>query len=126
MAPHRKKTAPGPSREFKLRIPGDVSDRLIAKAKLTGWPQNRVIINELADYPRLERRSTEMDLAVEMENTLARYGSRIVMLELSEKLLAAVDEFLMSGPSTPEADKLRIARNAMIRFEAAQKKSKRE
>jgi hypothetical protein len=38
-------------------LPTDVFERVEAKAKETGWPLNRVIINELAAFPGLEKQA---------------------------------------------------------------------
>jgi hypothetical protein len=116
MAPTRKsKTAP--LFDFKIRFPADVRERIVAKAAKTGWPQNRVIINELADYPRLERIEKLADQVAEMDDVLARYSARIVMHDLADELLEAVDTILKTEGSAQQAaiDKLRVARHAMLK-----------
>ena len=58
MAPPRKKrVAPSQTHPVHLRLTGDVFARLEAKAKESIRPLNRVISDELAAYPRLERDS---------------------------------------------------------------------
>jgi hypothetical protein len=117
MAPRRKKTASAQAREFKLRLPEDLSERIIAKAKEKGWPQNRVIINELADIPDLERYRNLANLVEEMRNVLARYGARIVMHDLSGELLTALDAALAAQGTAQQAalDKCRVLRTAMLK-----------
>jgi hypothetical protein len=124
MAPRRKKTASAMAREFKLRLPDDVSERIIAKAEKTGWPQNRVIINELADYPRLEEIGALADHVGEMGNTLARYRSEIIMHKLSGDLLDAIDALLKAEGDAVRAaiERVRVERNAMLKTEQATKR----
>ena len=113
-------------REFKLRLPPDVSERIEAKAMAEGRPQNRIIINELADYPDL---LTYRDLAHnvgEMRNVLAAYGSRISLADLNEPLLRALDEFLAAPDGDLKRrleDKLRVLRNSMLMHERESKKA---
>ncbi len=113
--PRKKKLAPGEGREFKLRIPTDVADRIEKKAKREGRPQNRVIINELAATPQLELTADLADLIQNLQIILARYGSRITQLDLSEALLKAVDDVLAAaGNELPAAiERLRVARIGM-------------
>src|SRR4029453_9101500 len=97
MAPRKKKrTTPAfeRGREFKLRLPPEVSERVEAKAKEEGRPQNRIIINELAAFPNLERLRKLDEMVSDMETTLARYSSRIVLADVGEALLQAVDDVL--------------------------------
>jgi hypothetical protein len=120
MAPRRKKTASAKAREFKLRLPEDVSERIVAKAEQTGWPQNRVIINELAEYPALKEYREQGDQIGFVNDILARYGSRITWLDLSEDLLKAVDAVLKAEGGTAlqaAIDKLRVQRNEMLKQE---------
>jgi hypothetical protein len=123
MAPRPKKRvipAYERGREFKLRLPPDVSERIEAKAKAEGRPQNRIIINELAAYPMLERQRTFGQLIDEMEIVLARYGSRITLADLGEPVLRAVDEVLEAKTDAelqPKLDKLRVLRSTMLKLE---------
>jgi hypothetical protein len=118
MARRRKQqaTAPSRGREFKIRLPDDIARRIERKARDKTWPQNRVIINELADYPDLERLRDLADLVGEMDNTLARYGARISWHDLSDELLSAVDAVLnaQGGALQAAVDRLRVVRNAML------------
>jgi hypothetical protein len=54
-----------------------------------------------------------------IDNLLARYGTRITWLDLSEQLLSAVDGVLhaQGGAQQAAIDKLRIVRNAMTKPE---------
>ena len=95
MAPPRKKRrAPGEDHPVHLRLPPDVMKRIDAKTAKTGWPINRVVINELAAFPDLEEQAKLGQLIRDMEIILARYGSRITLADLGEPLLRAVDDVL--------------------------------
>ena len=107
-------------REFKLRLPPDVSQRIEEKAKAEGRPQNRVIINELASIPFLEGRRNFEDAVEEMKVVLARYGSRITLADLSEALLRVVDDVLEAKTDSElraKLDQLRVLRAEMRMFE---------
>jgi hypothetical protein len=122
VAPRRKKTPPPSGREFTIRLPEDIANRIRAKAEREIKPQNRIIINELAAYPRLEILEDVSTLASFMKNLYADYSSRIAWLDLSKDLLNAVDAVLKAdGASALQAavDKLRIQRNAMLQHQKA-------
>jgi hypothetical protein len=110
---------PGKSHAVHLRFPTDVFERITAKAKASGRPINRVIIDEAAAYPFLEMQQESLN---DMKTTLAQYGARLTVAALSESVLQAIDEIL-AAPTAIERnapiDKLRVLRNAML-------KSKRE
>jgi hypothetical protein len=123
MASRKKRVIPAyeRGREFKLRLPPDVSERIEEKAKAEGRPQNRIIINELADYPDLLNYRDFAYNVGEMRNVLAAYGSRISLSEINEPLLAAVDEVLAAssdGELKRRLDKLRVLRAAMLKQKA--------
>jgi hypothetical protein len=108
-----------------LRLPTDVFERVEAKAKETGWPLNRVIINELAAFPGLEKQAKLGELIRDMEVILAQYGSRITLAELSEPLLRAVDDVLAAkgdGERQARLDKLRVLRTVTLKHERTSKK----
>jgi len=115
MASRRKqhRTAATRIREYKLRLPEDIAERIEAKAKVERCAQNRVIINELALYPNLEKQAA----AVDLDGLFAKYGARITWLDLSEALLEAVDRILKTAGTAQQAaiDKLRVERNAMLK-----------
>jgi hypothetical protein len=123
MAPPRKrKPIPGKLYDFKLRMPEDIRERIEAKAEKMGWPQNRIIVNELADHPRLEQfcelANHILDLkdAIRRNETLmARYRASIDMHDLSKELLKAVDTILATegGAQQTAIERLRVVRNAM-------------
>jgi hypothetical protein len=110
-------TAPSRGREFKIRLPDDIARRVESKAQREHWPQNRVIINELAAYPDLEKFRDLADLVEDMKNTLARYGARIRAHDLSGQLLKAVDVVLNAQRGALQAaiDELRVVRNEMLK-----------
>jgi predicted DNA-binding protein len=128
MAPRKKPRTikPGDSREYKIRLPEDVAQRIEAKAKAEGRPQNRVIINELARFPDIEPQATLAERVRDLEVVLAHYGSRITWLDLSENLLNAVDALLAAegGPVSAAIDKLRVARAGMLAHQRADKRTK--
>jgi predicted DNA-binding protein len=124
MAPPKKRGSAGQVREYKIRLPLDVSERIEAKAKKEQRPQNRIIINELAAYPQLEEFRDLSRLIGESQNTLARYASEIVMHQLSGEMLNAVDTLLKAeGGAVPAAiERVRVLRNDMRAHEQATKR----
>ena len=119
MAPPRKKrVAPSQTHPVHLRLPGDVFARLEAKAKASIWPFNRIVINELAAYPRLESDARRGELNDHIETLLARYGSRLTAADLSDALLHAVDRVLAAKSDSElrsAVDKLRVVRREMLK-----------
>ena len=121
MVTRRKKKAATPAfqmaREFKLRLPPDVSAWVAQRAKDTGWPQNRVIINGLASLDYLEKLRDIGALYEDMKVWNARQSARVSWLELSEELLNAVDAVLKSQGAAREAaiDQLSVIRTAMLK-----------
>ncbi len=97
MAPRRKQkpaNVPMPGREFKLRVPEDIAQRIEKKAKTELRPMNRIVINELAEFPSLEKYRDLAVTASHYETMLARYSARIMVADLSDDLLHAVHEVL--------------------------------
>ncbi len=80
------------TREFKLRLPPDISERIERKAHAEGRPQNRVIINELASIPHLERQRELGDVVEDMKALLARQGARMILADLSDELLRSIKD----------------------------------
>ena len=115
--PRRKQRSPHEGREYKLRIPEDIAKRIEAKAKKEQRPQNRVIVNELSSIPYLQAIGELRDQVEDMKIVLARYSKRVILGELSEEMLAVVDDVLQSEGGKREAfiDKLRVVRNAMLK-----------
>ena len=133
--PRRKREKANERRFFKIALPEDIAARIEAKAKVEGRPQNRIIINELAAVPRLEQYEDYEELLVHhdnalerMEVTLAQYSGRIEWLDLSEKLVNAVDEVLITQGGAQQAtiDRLRVIRTGMLAHERATKREGRE
>ena len=94
-------------------MPTDVVERIEAKAKGEGRPFNRILVDELALFPHLDRQARLGELVRDMESVLARYGSRITMTELNEALLHAVDEALAAETDAelqPQLERLRVIR----------------
>lgn len=139
MAPRRKKRAVNLSatsiatqaanlgqptlREFKLRLPPDVSQRIEAKAQAEGRPQNRVIVNELASIPHLEGQRDFENALEEMKIVLARYSTRIVVADLSDDLLRTLHEVLKAdemnniGELRARLQKVRVLLAQLEKFE---------
>jgi hypothetical protein len=115
MAPRKKKSPAPQDREFKLRLPPDVSQWVEERAELERRPQNRVIINTLAAFPELEKQRKLAQLVSDMEIVLARYASRVTQTDMNEHLLAVVDQLLSANSTEISSlvEKLRVARSAM-------------
>jgi hypothetical protein len=127
MAPPRKKSpTPGQGREYKIRLPPDVADRIEARAKEQGRPQNRVIINELAAIPDREQTGKLATMVRDMEVVLARYAAQITSHDLSDQLLDAVDAVLNAEGSslTAAVERLRVVRAGMLAYDQAHAKRK--
>jgi hypothetical protein len=128
MAPKRRKQrSPHQGREFKLRIPEDVAERIEADAKREQRPMNRIVINNLADVPRWREQETMAILLGHMSDsidrmgkTLAHHGERIDWQDLSDQLLATLDKALAAEGSAQQAalDKVRVLRATMLKSKA--------
>jgi len=122
--PQTKKTASAKDRIFKFRLPEDVATRIQKKAEDETRPMNRIVVNELAQFPELEKKAAMTDNLGHLENMLLRYGTRITWQELSEKLLRAANEVVKSQGAAHEVavDKLRGLLNAMEKHKAGDSK----
>jgi hypothetical protein len=99
MTPRRKKqraTTPAfkRGREFKVILPPDISERIEKQAKDEGKPQSRIIINDLARIPDLDRQAKLGQLTKDMEVVLTRYHERIIIADLTDDLLRAAREIV--------------------------------
>ena len=110
-----QKTASARVREYKLRLPEDIANRIEAKAKDEARPQNRIIINELAAYPNLEKIGELRQHVADLEALLLKYSVRLTWQELSDELISTVDAVLKTQGCAQQVviDKLRAVRNAM-------------
>ena len=120
MAQRRRPPETGRTNRMYLRLPTDVVERIEAKAKGEGRPFNRILVDELALFPHLDRQARLGELVRDMESVLARYGSRITMTELNEALLHAVDEALAAETDAelqPQLERLRVIRRTMLESE---------
>jgi hypothetical protein len=129
MAPRRRTQQPESQPSvWKIRLPSDVAKRVRDKASALEMPQNRVIINELAAYPRLEQTDKLAEQVRDLEVLLARYSARISGLDISENLLTAVDAILKAdGAAALESavERLRVARHGVAALaEQASRKPK--
>jgi hypothetical protein len=106
-------------RDFRLRLPPDLSEEIEKESVESGLPQNRIIINRLARFAHDSKAARMDDLINHMETLLAKYGTRITDLDLAESLLSTVDEALDAKPNELQAkmDKVRVIRRAMRALE---------
>jgi hypothetical protein len=129
MAPPRKPAEPGRGHPIHVRLPTDIFDRVDAKAKAEGRPMNRIIINELAAFPHLDRQAKLGDHVRDLGVLLARYGARVTQVDLGEDLLRALDAALgarTDGALQPSLDRLRVIRAAMLESEQQVARTERE
>jgi hypothetical protein len=120
-----KKTAYDLSIEYKLRLPRDVAARIKSKAEAEGRPQNRIIINELAEYPGLKDVGELREQVGDLGALLLKYSARLTWQELSDELLSTVDALLKTTQGAAQQvalDKLSAVRNAMKKFKAGDSK----
>ncbi len=120
MAPRRKPPEPGRTNRVNLRLPADVFERIEAKAKVSGRPFHRIVVDELSLFPHLDRQARFGKLVRDMETLLARYGSRLTVTESNEVLLRAVDKTLAAptdGQLQQQLDRLRVIRRTMLEGE---------
>jgi hypothetical protein len=120
MPRHRKPPEPGRTNRVYMRLPTDVFERIEAKAKREGRPFHRIIVDELALFPYLDRQARLGELVRDMETVLARYGARIAVTEVNVGLLNAVDQALAArtdGQLQRQLDRLRVIRASMLESE---------
>ena len=105
------------AREYKLRLPPDLSRWVAQRAADSGHPQNRVIIDGLASLDYLEKLRDIGELYEDMKVWNARQSARVSWLDLSHELLDAVDTVLKAEGLAREAaiDKLRVVRSVMLK-----------
>jgi hypothetical protein len=123
--PQTTKTASARAREYKLRLPEDIATRIEHKAEAEGRPQNRVIINELAEYPDLKKIGELREHVADLEALLLKYSVRLTWQELSDELISTVDELLKTTQGAAQQvafDKLFAVRSAMKKFKAGDSK----
>ena len=119
--PKKKKAATSAyemTREFKLRLPPDLSAWIEQRAKAKGWPQNRAIINALSSVDGLEKVADFGESLGDLKVLIARHSARISWHDLSDDLLNAVDAVLKAEGGAREAaiDRLSVVRSAMLKF----------
>jgi hypothetical protein len=121
--PQTAKPAFARAREYKLRVAEDIAERIEAKAKAEGRPQNRIIANELAEYPHLKTVGELRDHVSDLEVLLLKHSARLTWQELSEELLSNIDEALDAKVGTAQhdiaMDKIRAVRSAMKKVKKA-------
>ena len=69
MAQRRRPPETGRTNRMYLRLPTDVVERIEAKAKGEGRPFNRILVNELALFPHLDRQARLGELGACLSNT---------------------------------------------------------
>src|SRR5262245_55790053 len=87
MAARKRKKKASAAREYKLRLPPALSERIEKLAATEGKPQSRIIIDDLESIPYLRSRAHFEDLVKDMEYTLSLYSSRVISVVVSEELL---------------------------------------
>ena len=116
MAPPRKlveAAEPGRMHAVHVRLPNDVFMRLDARATAEGRSMNRVLADELAEFPSLEKQAPGLDeLLRKMRVIVAQHRAFVRLVEFNEGLLRAVDTLL--GARTDEqrwvaTDRLRLS-----------------
>jgi len=112
--------APPRAREYKVRLPADLADRVEARAKAETWPQNRTVINLLARYFDLENIGTLVEHLGHLDNMILKYSSRIEWQELTEEFLQIANEVVTTKGAAREVaiDKLNAALKAMQKHKA--------
>jgi hypothetical protein len=116
--PRKKRKVPGEGRRFHFRLPDDVADRLEKKAKDENRSINRIVINELAEHPDLERYRDFAHQLEDLKILVARYGARIIGIEQNDAVLHAIDEVLAAksgGELQSRLDQLRVLRANMLK-----------
>jgi hypothetical protein len=78
------------AREFKVRLPPEISKRIEDEAAKEGCSQSKIIVEDLRDIPDLRSQATALDLVGDMEHMLRRYGARLTYAELTDELLFAI------------------------------------
>jgi hypothetical protein len=108
-------------RDFRLRLPPDLSEEIEKESVESGVPQNRIIINRLARFAHDSKAATMDSMIGHMETLLARYGAQMHGVELGRELLQAVDQILDAKPNEVQArvEGLRVVRRAMRGIEQA-------
>jgi hypothetical protein len=103
-------------RDFKLRLPQALSERIEHKAARERRSQNATIIDELTRFPDLEKsleKARDFGEGIEdMKATLARYSARIVAADLKDDLLRALRDVLRAD----EADNIGELRAKLARI----------
>jgi hypothetical protein len=108
-------------RDFRLRLPRDLSDEIEKESAVSGIPQNRIIINRLAAFGQNNKAASMDSLLNHLETLLARYGTRLNSVELAEDLARAANEVVNAKAAELPAkvDKLRVILRAMQEMERA-------
>lgn len=107
MASRKQRSAiPAPGREFKLRVPEDIAARIEKKAKAKLRPMNRILIDELAEFPDLEKYRDFGQHLEDMKIVLARYSARIIVADLTDELIRTLREIVKAD----DADNVGVLR----------------
>jgi hypothetical protein len=81
-------------REYKLRLPVQVADRIAAKAQAAGKPQSRVIVDELSVFGPRENLRNLNEVVDDLRVMVARYSARIVAVDLKDDVVRMLREVL--------------------------------
>jgi predicted DNA-binding protein len=90
VAARKSKRKVSAAREYKLRLPPHLSERIEKTAKAAGKPQARIIIEELESIPDLLKKEHFEGLVDHMEQTLSRFSARGHYADITDDLLFAI------------------------------------
>ena len=83
-------------REYKLRLPAEVADRIAAKAQAAGKPQSRVIVDELTVFGPRENLRSLNETVEDLKVMVARYSARIIAVDLKDDVMRTLREALLA------------------------------
>ncbi|MET4481205.1 hypothetical protein [Bradyrhizobium sp. F1.13.3] len=92
MAPRKSRKKVSAAREYKLRLPPALSERIANDASAQGKPQSRIIIEDLEAIPYLRSVGIFDTLIKDMDYTLSRYSARVILSDITDDFLQTVRE----------------------------------
>jgi hypothetical protein len=107
------------NREFRLRLPPDLSDEIEKESAESGLPQNRVIINRLARVKPTDSLRKHEELNRDVEELLSRYSALITLKDFGKDVRQAIEDVVNAKPAElpVRVDKLRILYRNMLKLE---------
>jgi hypothetical protein len=92
LAPRKSRKKVSAAREYKLRLPPALSERIAKDASEQGKPQSRIIIEDLEQIPYLRSVGVFDTLIKDMDYTLSRYSARVMLSDIADDFLNTVKE----------------------------------